>query len=631
MITQSGSKPLSVEQSSAHRPLTEPAATRRRRKGIFRSLRWRMIHLLGAVLLGAHLILGTGVFYVTIRLEKELTRAGLRDDAHQAAETVSAYVQHTAQALTLISLMTPDSLAAAPQPLEVMLQQDATLQEVTRLDARGQVVASAHRDASTLAGLPDTAQTPWFRAAISGTEYLGLTEGEAPYLVMAIPTADGGVLAARLAREALAESGLAVTGEGYITYIVDATGHLIAHADPAVALSGADLAGRPELTETLQAPDHAWSGTYVNFQGEQVMGSATAVAGTDWLVITEVPQAGLSDVNRIAIVLVSVGTLTLVGLVLAVTAWFLRPMVFEPMEKLRAGAERIGQGDLEHQMDIAGGDEIGQVADAFNDMTRRLHSRTQELVIARRQAEEANRLKSEFLATMSHELRTPLNAMIGFAEIMLAGMGGTLDADATHMTERIHANSKRLLMLINDVLDLAKIEARRIDVVTKPFAPQAMLETVREQMMGLAEQKHVGFEVRIDPRLPSELAGDEVLIQRVAINLLSNAFKFTEAGLVTLLADLGEDNDTWTISVLDTGVGIPPHALEYIFDPFRQVDGSPQRAYQGTGLGLAIVRELVRVMNGTVRVESVVGRGSTFIVTLPLVAADEAVKERASV
>jgi signal transduction histidine kinase len=233
-------------------------------------------------------------------------------------------------------------------------------------------------------------------------------------------------------------------------------------------------------------------------------------------------------------------------------------------------------------------------------------------------AHEANRLKSEFLATMSHELRTPLNAMIGFSRIMLAGMGGALDDDARGMVERIDANSQRLLNLINDILDLSRIEAQRVDIARVAFSPQRMIEDLCRSMQSLAATRGLEFEYRIDPAMPKELVGDPSVIERVATNLLSNSFKFTNEGRVTLNVMRSINRDEWTITVADTGIGIPAHAREFIFDPFRQVDGSSQRAYGGSGLGLAIVKELVRAMGGTIYVESAVGRGSVFVVNLPL-------------
>ncbi|NDJ54171.1 MAG: PAS domain-containing protein [Chloroflexi bacterium] len=239
-----------------------------------------------------------------------------------------------------------------------------------------------------------------------------------------------------------------------------------------------------------------------------------------------------------------------------------------------------------------------------------------DLVVARQVAEDANRVKSEFLATMSHELRTPLNAIIGFTEIMLAGMGGAELSDKTrHMTERVHANSRDLLQMINDVLDLAKIEARRVEIVNKPFSPAELLHNIHSELAGIAQKQQLTFVLDLADDLPNELVGDQFQVRRVVTNLVSNALKFTEDGQVSLTSS--KDDLTWIITVRDTGIGIPPHALEYIFDPFRQVDGSSKRAFGGTGLGLAITKELVAAMGGSIEVTSTLQEGSTFVVKLP--------------
>jgi signal transduction histidine kinase len=188
------------------------------------------------------------------------------------------------------------------------------------------------------------------------------------------------------------------------------------------------------------------------------------------------------------------------------------------------------------------------------------------------------------------------------------------------MLDRIEANSKRLLALINDILDIAKIEAGRMELVAQPFAPRALCETWQAQMAVLAEQKNLQFDIFVADDVPEVLYGDEGRITQIAINLLSNAFKFTEQGGVALTM-AWEDallTPNWVIQVRDTGTGISEDFLTVIFDEFRQVDSSTRRSYGGTGLGLAIVRNLCTLMRGTVTVESVVGVGSTFTVTLPL-------------
>lgn len=239
-------------------------------------------------------------------------------------------------------------------------------------------------------------------------------------------------------------------------------------------------------------------------------------------------------------------------------------------------------------------------------------------------AKEAVRLKSEFMSTMSHELRTPLNAITGFCGIMLEGMGGKIDDEARHMLERVQSNSERLLLLINEVLDIAKIEADRIELASEPLSTRDLAKRWKAQVHVLAENKGLSFDTMIDPTLPETFYGDPERITQIATNLLSNAFKFTESGGVELRLKSGQS--TWQIEVHDTGIGIPPHALNYIFDEFRQLDGSSTRVFGGSGLGLAIVRKLCLLMGGNVRVSSTLGEGSTFTVTLPLIKQPEALE-----
>lgn len=250
----------------------------------------------------------------------------------------------------------------------------------------------------------------------------------------------------------------------------------------------------------------------------------------------------------------------------------------------------------------------------------------EELLVARQQAEHATQLKSQFLATMSHELRTPLNAIIGYTEIQLAGMTGEMTQEQSDYQERILANAEHLLGLINDVLDLSKIEAGRMDLIQKPFALRAWLDDIVLQNRVLAESKRLHFDYELDAHLPEKVIADATRLRQVVINLLSNAIKFTDSGSVRLEI-LKNDRDTWKIVVTDTGIGIPAHAQETVFDEFRQVDGSSRRQHGGTGLGLAIVRKLVLMMGGNIRLKSEVGKGSTFTVILPLVVAVEAVPQ----
>ena len=260
---------------------------------------------------------------------------------------------------------------------------------------------------------------------------------------------------------------------------------------------------------------------------------------------------------------------------------------------------------------------LKRAAQHIQDQNEMLRSTNSALARAREEAEEANRLKSEFLTTMSHELRTPLNAIIGYADLMVTGLIGEMSDKHHNYTERIVSNGERLLTLINDLLDLSKIEAGRLDTLNQPLSPSQLLNDTQSRMLSLAEQKDLSLETYLDPNLPPQIVGDIGHLEHVLTNLVGNAIRFTKSGIVTIRFEAASDTK-WQLSVTDTGLGIPPHALEYIFDEFRQVDGSSQREYGGTGLGLAIVRKLTVLMGGTVQVESEVGKGSTFTVQLPL-------------
>ncbi|MBZ0286697.1 MAG: HAMP domain-containing protein, partial [Anaerolineae bacterium] len=331
--------------------------------------------------------------------------------------------------------------------------------------------------------------------------------------------------------------------------------------------------------------------------------------------------------------------ITLVSLAIAgVVVVFAVTRVVTPIVKMSRVTQAVQEGNLSAQVEVKGNDEIAKLGHNFNSMTAQLQhtlsglqenidklekarvereALIKDLQTAKRIAEENSRLKSEFLSTMSHELRTPMNAIEGFSGIMLKKMGGV---DYNEKTERflqkVQSNSQRLLHLINDFLDLSRIESGRLELAYLPISPVAMVGRWKDELSVLAENKGIGFEVFIDPTLPETIYGDDESLSKIAVNLLGNAFKFTSEGKITL--KLERRNEQLAIQVTDTGIGIPPHAREFIFDEFRQVDQSSKRKYGGTGLGLAIVQKLSRSMGGTVSVESEVGKGSTFTVLIPI-------------
>jgi signal transduction histidine kinase/CheY-like chemotaxis protein len=240
---------------------------------------------------------------------------------------------------------------------------------------------------------------------------------------------------------------------------------------------------------------------------------------------------------------------------------------------------------------------------------------TEELAGANRRTQEADRLKSQFLANMSHELRTPLNSIIGFSEILVDRLGGQIDEKHHAFLNHIHTSGQHLLGIINDILDLSKIEAGKMEIYPEFFSIAAVIESVCHVMTGMAKSRpHFVADVPADlPQIETDMAK----FKQILFNLLSNAVKFSPEGSpITIAARLYDG--AITVSVSDEGVGIDPQYHAVIFDEFRQVDGTPRREFGGTGLGLALVKRFVELQGGRVRVDSSPGRGSTFSFTLPV-------------
>ena len=253
------------------------------------------------------------------------------------------------------------------------------------------------------------------------------------------------------------------------------------------------------------------------------------------------------------------------------------------------------------------------------DITARLaaeeaNERTRNLAAANERLQELDRLKSEFLATMSHELRTPLNSIIGFTGILRQGLAGPMNDEQKKQLGMVHSSARHLLGLINDLLDLSRIESGKMELFVEDFAAADLVHEIAQSLAPQVEQKKLRFETAIQqPSLG--LRTDRKKCFQILLNLANNAVKFTDAGCITI--NVSATSDTVTFAVKDTGIGIKPESLTHIFEAFRQVDGSARRVYEGTGLGLYLSKQLARMLGGNITVESEFGIGSRFTLVLP--------------
>lgn len=259
-------------------------------------------------------------------------------------------------------------------------------------------------------------------------------------------------------------------------------------------------------------------------------------------------------------------------------------------------------------------DRVRSATEQLEERNRRLEWQSQEL-------ERAYRLKSEFLASMSHELRTPINALLGYTALMRDRVYGDLAQRQEEALDRMRSASEHLLELVNDILDLARIEAGKMPLDLERVDIVQLVAELGQSIEPMARTKDLRYRVEIEPGIPT-LRTDRTKVTQIVLNLLSNAVKFTREGEVSLLLRRVPDPPCIEIVVTDTGIGIRPEDLPNIFDDFRQVDQSSTREFGGTGLGLSITKKLLYLLSGTVRVESCMGEGSTFTVRIPIESRD---------
>lgn len=305
-----------------------------------------------------------------------------------------------------------------------------------------------------------------------------------------------------------------------------------------------------------------------------------------------------------------IGILTCLGTFFGLLfVWMISRGIVSPILELSKSAELIASGNVAHRISIDSQDEIGKLAEAFNRMV-------EDLVIAQQDAEKASHIKSSFLANMSHEIRTPMTAILGFAEIMRQR---NIDPEMNRHIDTIQKNGGYLLELINDILDVSKIEADKLEVEAIHCSLIELLDDVKTLMEIRAIDRGLDLSVKIDGPVPRWIQSDPVRLRQILINLLSNAIKFTRQGRVQLIvaaSSIDPNEPVIQFDVIDSGIGMTSDQISRLFQPFVQADSSTTRQYGGTGLGLTICKRLTHILGGEISVKSEYGHGTTFSVTV---------------
>jgi signal transduction histidine kinase len=574
--------------------------------------------------------LGLAYSTLTSTAEERANRT-LSEAVEQVATTAEASIRSRAQRLSQtarhpairagLTLRNPTAEAAARQALLELAEPSDSGLPIELWNASGEPIVTTADSASrpsipepilrTLVGSPGDgggSDTVRFSAmypigvdrvvfwGIAPVKDVGLTRGYVAQLVRV-----GG---ARDASQALRD----LTGEDVSLYVRDWRGDVwtLAPATPAAAPTDRDTTGGRL--------------TYVR-DGDRRMAREAAIDGTPWVFVLEEPLSSVYARPRATVTRLALLSIALMALGAALS-WFISRSITRPLNSLTVAAEALAKGDYERRVNVQGRDEIARLGGAFNQMAteiaesrRALEERVQDARRAREEAEAANRAKSDFLAVMSHELRTPLNAISGYAQLLEMGIHGPLTDAQRDAIGRINRSGAHLLSLINDVLNFARIDAGQVEFAVTDVAVDEVIAELETLVAPQVQSKEIAFE---NEGCDSDLAvrADPDKLRQILLNLVSNAIKFTPEG-GKIVVECASDAEAVQIRVRDTGIGIPEDRFRSIFEPFVQAGRALNRPDEGVGLGLAISRDLARGMGGDITVESDVGRGSVFTVSLP--------------
>jgi signal transduction histidine kinase len=609
---------------------------------------WKYVAVVGLLVAAAIVSVGISESYFSYEDGKRAVTEAEADKASSAAISIRQFIEELGSDLERVAQPIPGDPGGTERErsFKSLFLRQRAISALTYLDATGSECVHTYSneideiDSLTCEG--DRFNIEEFRRARAEQRYFGSVvfsqrDGR-PHLNIAVAEASPGegVIVADVDLGSVIDAiRRAQIGTAGYAYAVDTDGQVIAHTtNISLVLADTNLGALPQVHAALASAvtTHGVVTDGRDPQGTEVLSAFESVDPPGWRVFVEEPLSVAFAPIQAAIWRTVV--LLIVFLLMAIaTSVLLARNLARPIEAIQVAAAKIGSGSLDQRIEVSSRDELGALADEFNQMAARLQAsysgleqqvqeRTHELASAlaeldekSRELEAASHHKSAFLADMSHELRTPLNAISGFSQVLRKQLLGEINEKQAEYLDDILASARHLLSLIDDVLDLAKVEAGQIELEVTPFSLRVALERgvviVRER----ATREDVRITLSSDPGVDT-VTGDERRIRQVVFNLLSNAVKFAPAGSTVDVAAARLDGHV-RVSISDTGPGVAPEDQERIFEEFQQAAaGKEQR--EGTGLGLALSKRLVEMHGGRIWVESELGEGSTFVFTLPM-------------
>ncbi len=600
-------------------------------------------YLLISVILIAGGLISAGLLEIYFRYIEGLEQVGStqQDAASGAALKIERFIQDIA---TTMKAATKSAEISSPRiskeyefELKRLLFLAPAITEAVALDSSGIVQAQASRFRAVSASVgTDLSESAVFKETNRGNSYFGPVyfRDSDPYITVAVPIERlageiTGVLQAETSlRDILDMVSSVKLGKAGYAYVVTRSSDLIAHANSRLALQRRNLRHLDQVTAAYRSEPGEFRPKAIvthNIEGQKVFSSYALIPILDWAVFIERPVG--EAYAPIYASLLRTSVLLLIGLGVALLAsFFMARRVVWPLETLRQGVEQIGSGDLNARLEIKTGDEIEILADEFNKMAAHLKDaytglehkvgeRTRELTVAYAKLEGASQLKSQFLANVNHELRTPVSAIISYAGLVLSETENRISQLQKENLQDLLKNAERLLHMIDSLLDIAMIEAGKLEVRIEAVELEEIIRGAISTIESNIDKNHVQVIRHVTPHLPV-LSTDRDKLRQIILNLLDNAAKFTERGEIRISA--ARQNGSLKLVVSDTGIGIPEQDLNKVFEEFHRAGAANGKKYRGTGLGLAIVNRLVSLLGGSIEISSTVGEGSSFTVTLPL-------------